>query len=808
MNRVKKYLTHRYRSKFLSAALVLAAVFLLAILTPAAISATAQSSLTAAIRGYVTAEATGDPIPGAQVTIPLLGLQTTTNSAGEFSWEGILLDDDVEAVTVLITAQNFGDWTLQDVRVLRDETLIIKAKLKPGPVMIVIPPPSKERPLPPESIAAMGAAEFGGPIGAAGDFPIPDTIRVRVTGNAYCNTSIEYTVEIIDFKEYVKHVLPNEWVASWPWESLRAGAMASKMYAWYWIAAGGKWNDADVYDSSCDQVYNPAVEYESTNLAVDFTWNWLMMRDSQFILTQYRAYDYQCGSLDCMGQWGSHDKALNGWTWDEILLFYYDPAALEPVWDPPGGYSLRFYGVYNDEENRVRIPIDDPTDSNPGPPADIGAQDFTIEWWMKALPGENNASAITCGENNDWLTGNMIFDRDRFGEDRSYGVSMAGEMLVFGVSGDGSGDLTICGTSNLADGTWHHLALQRSSSDGWMQLFVDGVMEAEGDGPDGDISYPDDYIPPDLCGASGDQPCVNSDPYLVIGAEKHRSSSTHPSFNGWLDGIRFSNVLRYSADFTVPADRFAADENTVSLYQFNEGFGNLIHDTSAFSGGPSDGERIYGGVINGPEWTDDTHWYVAPPAPPPTPIFEDVPADHWAFDYINALFNAGYVAGCSTDPLLYCPDNILSRAESAVFVLRGQYGVDYIPPAPSGFFADVDLDIWYADWIESMWVNGFTAGCGTDPLIYCPNAPHTRAEGSVFFLRVKNGVGYIPPAPSGIFTDVDIDAWYADWVEAAYNEGILPQCSQDPLQFCPENQLDRSWAAYMMIQAKGGLPLP
>ena len=97
---------------------------------------------------------------------------------------------------------------------------------------------------------------------------------------------------------------------------------------------------------------------------------------------------------------------------------------------------------------------------------------------------------------------------------------------------------------------------------------------------------------------------------------------------------------------------------------------------------------------------------------------------------------------------------------------------------------------------------------GADPLIYYPNSPYTRAEGSVFFLRAKNGVGYLPPAPSGIFTDVHIDAWYAGWVEAAYNEGFLPECSQDPLQFCPQDQLDRAWAAYMMVQAKGELSLP
>jgi hypothetical protein len=80
---------------------------------------------------------------------------------------------------------------------------------------------------------------------------------------------------------------------------------------------------------------------------------------------------------------------------------------------------------------------------------------------------------------------------------------------------------------------------------------------------------------------------------------------------------------------------------------------------------------------------------------------------------------------------------------------------------------------------------------------------HTRAEGSVFFLRIKNGVGYVPPPATGLFTDVDTSAWYAPWVEAAYVEGLLPACQDSPLQFCPEDPLNRAWAAYMMVMAKG-----
>jgi len=185
-----------------------------------------------------------------------------------------------------------------------------------------------------------------------------------------------------------------------------------------------------------------------------------------------------------------------------------------------------------------------------------------------------------------------------------------------------------------------------------------------------------------------------------------------------------------------------------------------------------------------------------------------VPYSHWAHDEIEALYQAGYVMGCSENPRLYCPEEILNRAESSVFVLRGEHGAISAPPyaePPTPTFADVAPSFWGYGWIESLWQDGYTAGCGMDPLVYCPDQQHTRAEGSVFYLRIARGVEYQPPDPVGTFSDVDINAWYAGWVEAAYNEGILPSCGADPLQFCPDQPLDRAWSAFMMIQAKGGL---
>jgi hypothetical protein len=101
----------------------------------------------------------------------------------------------------------------------------------------------------------------------------------------------------------------------------------------------------------------------------------------------------------------------------------------------------------------------------------------------------------------------------------------------------------------------------------------------------------------------------------------------------------------------------------------------------------------------------------------------------------------------------------------------------------------------------------FTAGCSTNPFAYCPGRTHTRAEGSVFFMRIENGAAYTPPPGTGIFDDALPGDWYYDWVEAAYNAGLLPACGTDPLRYCPNSPLDRAWAAYMMVQAKD-IPVP
>lgn len=273
--------------------------------------------------------------------------------------------------------------------------------------------------------------------------------------------------------------------------------------------------------------------------------------------------------------------------------------------DAPGpGASLRFHGagVAAPGQDRVKIRVDDPDTDAPGPPADIGATDFTIELWLRGALADNPSGPVACGDNLAWIYGNILVDRDRFNQDRKWGVSIAGGEVVWGVSGEGTGDRTLCSGVTVLDGAWHHLAVQRRRSDGRLWIFVDGQRRAEGPGPGGDVSYPDAGVPGDFCGG----PCVGSDPFLVIAAEKHDAGPDYPSFAGDVDELRLSTVLRYQDDFTPPAAPFVADPDTAALYHFDEGQGLVAGDSSQALGGPSDGVLHVGGDPPGPEWREDS----------------------------------------------------------------------------------------------------------------------------------------------------------------------------------------------------------
>ena len=125
--------------------------------------------------------------------------------------------------------------------------------------------------------------------------------------------------------------------------------------------------------------------------------------------------------------------------------------------------------------------------------------------------------------------------------------------------------------------------------------------------------------------------------------------------------------------------------------------------------------------------------------PPPTGVFFDVPVGFWAAPFIEQIYADGITSGCSVEPLGYCPDSPLSRAEMAVFLLRAKHGSAYTPPPATGtVFADVPAGSFAASWIEQLAAEGITSGCATSPSRYCPDSPVSRDQMATFLVRTFN----------------------------------------------------------------------
>lgn len=190
-------------------------------------------------------------------------------------------------------------------------------------------------------------------------------------------------------------------------------------------------------------------------------------------------------------------------------------------------------------------------------------------------------------------------------------------------------------------------------------------------------------------------------------------------------------------------------------------------------------------------------------------IFEDVPVTHPYWKVIETLYVNGLTSGCSTAPLKFCPDQIMDRAQAAVFMMRAKYGLNHVPPPPVHLFADDwTRGTWAEPWAEGAYRSGLSAGCGTSPLKYCPWNQLPREQVAILALRLKYGNDYTPPPATGtVFADTTPTTYYATaWLEQAYADQIIPNCGTDPASgkplICPKDMVTRGLAAYIIVRAK------
>ena len=125
------------------------------------------------------------------------------------------------------------------------------------------------------------------------------------------------------------------------------------------------------------------------------------------------------------------------------------------------------------------------------------------------------------------------------------------------------------------------------------------------------------------------------------------------------------------------------------------------------------------------------------------PRFDDVNSDAWWLPHAERLAELGVTAGCKTEPLRFCPDEPVTRAQMATLLVRA-FNLD--PAQPAGF--EDTHDNTHADTIDALAAAGVTAGCTTDPLNYCPRKPVTRAQMATFLARALGLIDKPEPSPA------------------------------------------------------------
>jgi hypothetical protein len=153
--------------------------------------------------------------------------------------------------------------------------------------------------------------------------------------------------------------------------------------------------------------------------------------------------------------------------------------------------------------------------------------------------------------------------------------------------------------------------------------------------------------------------------------------------------------------------------------------------------------------------------------------------------------------------LSYCPEQSVTRAQMAIFLLRGIHGSDYAPPSvgDSTGFNDVPVSYWASAWIKQFYAEGITGGCGSG--VYCPDQSVTRAQMAIFLLRARHGSNYAPPTVGQTtgFGDVPPSHWASAWIKQLAIEGITGGCGNG--NYCPEEPVTRAQMAVFLVRAFG-----
>ncbi|RPJ55228.1 MAG: S-layer homology domain-containing protein, partial [Acidobacteria bacterium] len=159
----------------------------------------------------------------------------------------------------------------------------------------------------------------------------------------------------------------------------------------------------------------------------------------------------------------------------------------------------------------------------------------------------------------------------------------------------------------------------------------------------------------------------------------------------------------------------------------------------------------------------------------------------------------------SADGIRYLPANPWGFGVGS----SGHASVRFVRVVEPGFFADIATDHWAHPFVKTLYERGMTAGCGGNPLRFCPEADLTRIQLAVFLSKLQ---GFDPaqewmPAVVKDIPDLPSNPLLRRCALFQLERGNIRECPVHPGHFCPGQPVSRGELADIVVRAVGLQPL-
>lgn len=170
-------------------------------------------------------------------------------------------------------------------------------------------------------------------------------------------------------------------------------------------------------------------------------------------------------------------------------------------------------------------------------------------------------------------------------------------------------------------------------------------------------------------------------------------------------------------------------------------------------------------------------------------LFPDLRTDYWYSESIQYIFDRGIVTGFPDGT--YRPESTITRAEAMTMIGRA---LGLKTDATKHYFKDVKTDSYAAGYINKAYELGYIKGVTSTS--FHPESPIKRGDMAVIMKRVFE----LTSSGDSTFSDVDASKYYADAVQATYENGIVQGYKIDNT-FRPEASITRAENAEILSKS-------